>query len=219
MLFRSDSLSPEGTPASLKPPPADLPRVGPEELGQGLVREGGRRGPGPQGNGEGRRGPARPRARGGRLPPAQPPGASPWEPRAWPPDPGRPGRARPFRRPAGWEPGEAAAAAHLDAGVATRSAAPGVPVPVPAAGSCRRRRALPQPLPLRTRAWRCRAPAAGGGRFKRCGLAHAGAALPSASARRPPRSRPSASRLAPTRGGPGSRRNPGTLCSSSPESL
>ncbi|XP_044934867.1 translation initiation factor IF-2-like [Mustela putorius furo] len=40
---------------------------------------------------------------------------------------------------------------------------------------------LPQPVPLRTRAWRCRAPAAGGGRFKPGGLARAEAALPSAS--------------------------------------
>lgn len=85
----------------------------------------------------------------------------------------------------------------------SRSAARGsVPVPVPAAAAFAG--ALPQPVPLRTRAWRCRAPAAGGGRFKRCGLAHAGAALPSAPRPGVLRVHASRSRLTPTHGGPGS---------------
>lgn len=90
------------------------------------------------------------------------PGASPWEPRVWPPGPSRPGRARPFRHHAGWEPGEAAAAdTHLDAGGATRtsSAASG---PAQPRGGRSRCLFLPPPPPGLSRSRCPSAPELGG---------------------------------------------------------
>lgn len=185
-----DSLSPEGTQASLKPLPARSAQSKP-----GGPRPGPRPGGRPQGPGSPREPgrPARPRetacARGGRLPLAQPPRGvamgtkglasgpqSAGKGTALPP-PRRMG-ARGGRRRRRHSPRRRRRDAHVLCRLGSRSAARGsVPVPVPAAAAAG---ALPQPVPLRTRAWRCRAPAAGGGRFKRCGLAHAGAALPSA---------------------------------------
>lgn len=162
-------------------------------------------------------------ARGGPLPPPLHLGASPWEPRVWPPSLRRGGRGPSSARREGarggrrHSPRRRSRDAPVLRRLGSRSAARrSVPAPVTAAAArepCAAAEPHPQPVPLRTRAWRCRAPAAEGGRFKPRGLASAKAALPSAPLPRRPRSLRSGSRVTPRepRLSDGSWRNSGTL--------